>query len=126
MLVVIVSSFFMFSNDLDFESLGRVKTLKEHINIKSIGLSIIIILAVRGLITMVDLPVTIRPHDNVGFTIKEGIGIQPLSVFEAAERHCQEQAKHAIRIDSISDSTRTNNQSISFTKHHFVCVSADY
>ena len=125
-MIVVVSSFFMFSNDLDFESLGRVKTLKEHINIKSIGLSIIIILAVRGLITMVDLPVTIRPHDNVGFTIKEVIGIQPLSVFEAAERHCQEQAKHAIRIDAIKDSTRTNNQSISFTKHHFVCVSTDY
>ena len=100
--------------------------MKEHINIKSIGLSIIIILAVRGLITMVDLPVTIRSHDNVGFTIKEGIGIQPLSVFEAAETHCQEQEKHAIRIDAIKDSTRTNNQSISFTKHHFVCVSADY
>ena len=104
----------------------RKKTVKEHLNFKSIGLSIIIILAVRGLITMVDLPVTIRSHDTVGFTIKEGIGIQPLSVFEAAERHCQDQEKHAIRIDAIKDSTRTNNQSISFTQHHFVCVSADY
>ena len=100
--------------------------MKEHVNLKTIGLSIAIILAIRGLITMVDLPVTIRSHDNVGFTIKEGIGIQSLSVFEAAEQHCQEQEKYAIRIDAISDSTRTNNQSISFTIHHFVCVSADY
>ena len=100
--------------------------MREHLNIKSIGLSIAIILAIRGLITMVDLPVTIKPHETVGFTIKEGIGMQAISVFEAAESHCQDQDKYAIRIDAFSDTTRTNNQNISLTIHHFVCVAANY
>ena len=100
--------------------------MKEHFNLKSIGLSIAIILAVRGLITMLDLPVSIRAHDTVGFTIKEGIGVQAISVFEAAETHCHDQEKYAIRLDSFKDTTRTNNQNISSTIHHFVCVMADY
>ena len=100
--------------------------MTEHLNLKSIGLSIMVILAARGLITMIDLQPTISPHENVGFTIKEGIGVQAISAFEAAESYCQSQQKYAIRVNEFLDSRLRSGQWMSFRVHHFVCAEASF
>ena len=100
--------------------------MKEQFTVKSISLSIAVILAVRGLYTFIDMPVRIEPHETIGFTIDERAGVQTDTVFEAAEDKCEAQGQRAIRLAEMSNSTRAHNQIISFTTHHFVCINSPY
>ena len=67
--------------------------MKEQFTVKSISLSIAVILAVRGLYTFIDMPVRIEPHETIGFTIDERAGVQTDTVFEAAEDKCEAQGQ---------------------------------
>lgn len=101
-----------------------MENIREHLNAKSIGVTVLILLAFRGAFSFLDLPVSIDPHQNGGFIIKESFGTIFETIYETAEAHCQKQDKHALRIDKYIESEGTGQRLQTFAVHHFDCFKA--